>query len=407
MISSELLGQRIADARKRLGWTQAELGQRLGVTRQTVIATEKGTRPPTNADLVRLAEVLSVPLGELVSERVARAQASARFRMGPRADLPETDVRRAVEELQRLGARYVELERIAGVERLRAPLDALDSYRASEGAERMDPGLAGQDAALTVRNVLGLGDGPALHLEDLLDRHAGLRIFHLDLPAGIAALFLWGEEIGSCVGLHARHPHERRRWSLAHEFGHYLRDRESGDVLPAGALPRRDASERFADAVAEELLIPRAGVSRFFAQIRRENGDRFSPADILRMAATYEVSFQAMTLRLEMLSLLPAGTYERVSRRKTFGVEDARRALNLDRPREEPPRVPPRYLALAMQTFARGELSEGELADYLGADRVAARGLYLEYLNRTVTDERELDLDLATNVLVPAAKARL
>ena len=45
--------------------TQAELGERIGVTRQTVAAIEVGKYPPSLECALRIAEVFSKPLEEV------------------------------------------------------------------------------------------------------------------------------------------------------------------------------------------------------------------------------------------------------------------------------------------------------------------------------------------------------
>lgn len=45
--------------------SQAELGQRIGVTRQTIAAIEAGKYSPSLEAAFRIAQVFSVPLGEV------------------------------------------------------------------------------------------------------------------------------------------------------------------------------------------------------------------------------------------------------------------------------------------------------------------------------------------------------
>ncbi len=45
--------------------SQAELGQRIGVTRQTIAAIETGKYSPSLAAAFRIANVFNVPLGEV------------------------------------------------------------------------------------------------------------------------------------------------------------------------------------------------------------------------------------------------------------------------------------------------------------------------------------------------------
>jgi putative transcriptional regulator len=45
--------------------SQAELGQRIGLTRQTIAAIEAGKYSPSLESAFRIAQVFSVPLGEV------------------------------------------------------------------------------------------------------------------------------------------------------------------------------------------------------------------------------------------------------------------------------------------------------------------------------------------------------
>lgn len=55
-----LIGERIKYARKIKGMSQAELGEKLGVTKVSVCGYEKGTRTPTVDKLLKLVEVLDL-----------------------------------------------------------------------------------------------------------------------------------------------------------------------------------------------------------------------------------------------------------------------------------------------------------------------------------------------------------
>ncbi|WP_309896663.1 XRE family transcriptional regulator [Archangium sp.] len=397
MISSEQLGERIAQERKRLDKTQDQLAKGIGVARTTLVAMEKGERRPTSAELLKLAQELSVPLNELLREHTVVADASPRFRMGPRHTRNDA-VEEAVERLKALGRQYVELEQVLSVTRTPAPLESITAYRASNAPGGMNPRLAGQDAAAFLRRHLDLGDGPVLALEPLLELEAGLRVFHLPLPSEVAAIFLWSDVLGACVALNRLHPRERRRWSLAHELGHFLRDREAGDVMPARLESRLDPSEVFSETLAAEFLMPATGVRRRFTEHLRDKGVHFSAADLIAIARFYAVSFQAMTLRLEELQLLQRGTYQKLVQRN-FRPGAGQKQLGLAPARERQDRwLPQRYERLALEAYAQELLSEGELARYLHCDRVTARELYLSR-QVEVTEGGELVLDLGEDIL--------
>jgi putative transcriptional regulator len=55
----------LAERRARLGWSQAALAERLGVSRQTVISIERGRFDPSLPLAFRLAAVFGVRIEEI------------------------------------------------------------------------------------------------------------------------------------------------------------------------------------------------------------------------------------------------------------------------------------------------------------------------------------------------------
>jgi len=393
VISSQQLGERLADARKRSKLTQAQVGERLAVARTTIVAIEKGERRPSNAEIIQLAAIFGASVHDLLRESLVRAEVSPRFRMSV-TDPDASGVQDAVERLRVLGGRYVELERLHGLHRQRAPLETLQTYRVEVGSPPgVDPKLEGEDAARTVRGMLGLGDEPALEIDERFEAEAGLRIFYLDrLPAKLAAFLLWSDEIGACVAINRAHPIERQRWSLTHELGHFLRDREAGDVLENGDSFQQP-TEIFPEAFTKEFLLPSAGVRKRFTE--RCRSGKFTPIDLHGLARTFGVSFQAMALRLEEMRLLPRGSYEKI-------VQSRLRPQDLG-PRDDGPRpsmvrlgLPERYIALAVSAYDQEMLSEGELAELLATDVATARAVFQEHERISLGDGTQLRVDFTS-----------
>jgi Zn-dependent peptidase ImmA (M78 family)/transcriptional regulator with XRE-family HTH domain len=396
MISSQQLGERLADARKRAKLTQAEVAEGVGIARTTLVAIEKGERRPSNTELMRLGEVLRTPLHDLLRETLVRTEIAPRFRAAFGVDKKSSPILETVERLRSFGARYAELERLHGLRRIPARLETLRTYRVEPGGRVvLDDRLAGEDAARTVRSMLGLGDEPALHLDERFEVEAGLHIFYLDrLPAKLAAFLLWSDDIGACVAINADHSFGKQRWSLVHEIGHLLRDPEAGDVLDEAESPNR-AAEVFPEAFAIEFLMPAVGVHKRFADRCRRG--KFTVVDLYGMSCHFEVSFQAMALRLEELRLLPRGTYDRIARSQVRP-----RDLALAEPRPAPPprrKLPERYVGLAVAAYDQELLSEGELATYLDTDVADARRIYQAHQHIHLDDGSQLPIDFAAGDL--------
>lgn len=68
MLSTKMIGKKIADARKRVDISQAQLAQRLFISSQAVGKWERGESLPDIITLNRLAEILGVDLNYFVAE---------------------------------------------------------------------------------------------------------------------------------------------------------------------------------------------------------------------------------------------------------------------------------------------------------------------------------------------------
>jgi putative transcriptional regulator len=62
---AERLANRLKDLRSELQLTQAELAERVGVTRKTVNTVENGVFVPSTVLALKLASALSVPVEQL------------------------------------------------------------------------------------------------------------------------------------------------------------------------------------------------------------------------------------------------------------------------------------------------------------------------------------------------------
>jgi Zn-dependent peptidase ImmA (M78 family)/transcriptional regulator with XRE-family HTH domain len=383
-IDAAVIGDRLAAARKARGMTQQRAAEELQVARTTVVAMEKGKRRPKVAELVRLASLYGRPVGDflrpspmrepdgfIVQFRAARAPADS-----PINDQREADIRR----FKDLCERYLDLEVLTGA---RLP----SRYPEPHPTEGTDPERAAEEVASTERNRIGLGDGPAGNIWQLLETDVGLRIFAFPFAdSRVAGLFAYAEELGGCIAVNANHPEERRRWSAVHEFGHFLTtDRFRAEVQVLPSYRRVPDAERFAEAFARHFLMPANGLIRRFQTIKRAKGGPVTPADLLNLGQLYGVSFQALVLRLEELKLLPPGTWDRL-RDAGFKVNEAKELLAIPSIPDQIQRLPYRYEALAVQAFLDGEISEGRLAQFLGTDRVGARKR-VEKLTDTRFDE--------------------
>ncbi|WP_236793998.1 ImmA/IrrE family metallo-endopeptidase [Amycolatopsis sp. GM8] len=362
----QALAARIRGARESAKLTQAEAAVELGVSRPTLIAIEKGTRSVSPGELVKLAGVYRRDVATLLRPTQPPASIRAKFRTAftNRSDHGR-QLEAAVEELESLADNYLDLLRRSGS-------TPPGRQPASRVLDYLPPDRAGEDLALEERNRLGLGDGPIQQLREMLEVEVGLRIFFLNLPSKIAGLFIYVAPLGGCVGVNRNHPHERRRWTMAHEYAHYLSSRDRSEVTQIGAGGRAPDTERFAEAFAANFLMPRSGIARRLHELSRDSGGKPTPATLVQLAHVYRVSVQAVCLRLEDLGLVRPGTWD-LLKDHNFQPRVAAERLRLASIRDSGAQLPYHYRTIATQLYVDGDITETQFARYLGTDIVSAR----------------------------------
>jgi Zn-dependent peptidase ImmA (M78 family)/DNA-binding XRE family transcriptional regulator len=367
-IDPKVMGRRLQDARKTRGLTQQDVAHELGIARTTVTAIEQGERKVRPEELIQLARLYGREVSDLVREREVVEEFIVQFRTAiAQAGRHQTELSRAIQEFQQFCEDYLELERLCG-----APLTR--NYPPQYSIEGISPEEAAEDIASAERNRLGLGDGPILRLREILENDVGLRIFYPRLPSHIAGMFGFTDKLGGCIAINAVHPEERQRWSLGHEYSHFLTNRFRPEVSVMFVYERVPASERFADAFAGAFLMPSHGLKRRFHELSRLRKGKITPAELCRLAYYYLVSVEALTRRLESLRLLPSGIWDRL-RDSGFKVREAQTILGLEPHPRTDHLLPLRYQYLAVEAYQRGDLTEGQLARFLRVDRLEARQL--------------------------------
>jgi Zn-dependent peptidase ImmA (M78 family)/transcriptional regulator with XRE-family HTH domain len=364
-IDLKKLGARLQDARRSAALTQENAATRLGMARTTVVAIEKGERRVTPHELIEFAKTYRRPISDLVGRPVVSESFVPQFRAAVGRTDADSDIDSIAAELQNLAEDYVALERIRSM-----PLshNYPNEYDTSGGS----PEQVAEDVATAERNRLGMGDGPIGNLRERLASDVGIRIFFFEMHSRIAGLFAYNEELGACIGINSKHPRDRRNWSLTHEYGHFLMTRYQPEVTVLTVAGRSNKKERLADSFARHFLMPATGLNRRFTELHRSSEGGITLAHVCTLANLYQVSVQALILRLEELRRLPTGTWDRL-KLEGFKVQHAQALLGIDANPSLTQTLPQRYVDLAIAAFQAGQISEGQLAKYLRTDRLHAR----------------------------------
>lgn len=377
-IDPKIVGRRLQEMRKTKGLTQKAVADLIGVSRTTVTAVEKGQRQFHPSEIIRLCESWKISVSDFVRQREVVENFVPQLRALAAQSGSNWEIEAAIEECRQLSENYLELE------------DLCHSHlQSNDPPTYLIKGIpieqAAEDIAIKERNRLGLGDGPILNLREVLETDVSLRVFYLKgMPGRVSGMYFPHQKLGRCIAINTNHPEARRRWSLAHEYAHFLVDRFQADVSFLYAYKRIPREERFADAFAQYFLMPTARIKRHFYELKQANNGKITAADLCTLAHRYDVSFEALLLRLEGLRrLIPVGTLERL-KDSGFKVHEAQELLGLTPPAPYDHRLPLRYQYLAVVAFERGYLSEGQFAHMMGVDRVEARQI-AESFGRTLS----------------------
>ena len=327
-VSQHELGERVADARRRKGWTQGELAARVGLTQTSVSRIETGGRAVSSLELAELAEVLGVSVLDLLRAG-QRPMLAIAARLGHFRDPGAVDraLRRA-EALIRLdelldsvlgpsppeGAAQL---RGAAPPRGAVPLGGMvppepEAVPVEAGAVRrgeVGRGPAvdqGRRLAGEVRQALRLGDGPLGPLPEVLEERLRLDVDFSPLPEAVDGLCVSvGERALVLVG--SSKPSSRQRFTLAHELAHYLVDDLDPLYVDERGVRARSVAEMRANAFAAHLLMPEPGV-RAAIEGFTDDAER-----AVRVALTFGTSVSAAAYQLGNLGLLPETVRDRLT----------------------------------------------------------------------------------------------
>jgi Zn-dependent peptidase ImmA (M78 family)/DNA-binding XRE family transcriptional regulator len=259
---------------------QNDMADRLPISRQAYSAIEGGRSEPKSGTLLAIAEVLQVPLTELLADQVSfqslRLRSHKRMKAAEKAQKEEV-----LGRFQQWLRDYNELEDMLGEH---------EQWR----LEKVD----GEDpvaAAAHVRNVLEVGDNePIDDIVGLLE-DAGIKFFteQFKLP-GIFGFSAGSADGGPAVAVNtdATITIERQIFTAAHELGHLLLHRSSyGPERESGTEEEEHEANRFAG----HFLLPNAALEREVG----ENEGLTLVDFVLHVKRKYRVSYMTVLFRLK------------------------------------------------------------------------------------------------------------
>ncbi|WP_225788359.1 XRE family transcriptional regulator [Pseudomonas sp. Marseille-P8916] len=371
------LGERLKVARETANITQDAAAKAVGVARTTLVAIEKGQRTARLDEIQALSRCYGVSANSLLRQEAVHVDLVPRFRSLP--DTNEVGVEQAARMLNDLVRAEVELENVLGIQR------ALN-YPAEKTILPGDVRKQAEHDAQSLRNWLGLGEGPIQDIFALLELQLGVRVYSRKLAPKVSGLFAYDDAVGACILINASHRKDRRAQTGAHELGHFIATRRRPEIYQDEKY-ENSREERYANAFASAFLTPARAVMEKFKELTI-GSTHLTRRHIILLSSFFGVSRQAMVMRLEELSLTKKGTWDWFMDNGGITDEQARQVLGDTVFDSVPADVTQssRLFLLAIEAWKKDLISEGQMSEMLKLDRERVRELLDEAEEDEVDD---------------------
>ncbi len=332
--------------REQMGLSQEELGNAVGVTRQTIAAWENGGRTPALDQLSKVGRVLGIPLDLFLGDPEQNTP-TLLFR----ADNPET----LGPELRALLAR--KCQDYATMEKMTGELSALPPSHNLEGYDSLISESMGRE----IRDWLGVEQAPLGDVLALLESK-GLKIILHPLPDEVSGLSAYTEEMGGVIFVNANHPTERKYFTALHELAHLIfHRRDYGRPQGGKDKGKENAANHFAGAA----LMPRNVAEKELRNYRRQ----WIPEPLLRdLKLRYQVSMRTILIRAEQVGVI---TF--TQKRQQYAALDNKYGERKELPELPPPQTLHRLDRLVYQALLKEEITSSRAAEILGRPLVEVR----------------------------------
>ena len=207
-----IIGSKIRQLREERGLTQEELAQSIGLSSEFISHLELGKRSPSLDSLSHIANFFGKKMSFFLPERHDEF-AELSSRLGK-----EQTISKELKIFKDYCYQYIKLEEMTGRRLFLAPL-----YSEND-AEKI---------AKDERRRLGMGNEPVRDIFTLIERN-GLRVFLSPLPETqkIWGIFLFLEQQQAAFAwINSLLPEETQIFIAAHEYAHYIKDREDGVII--------------------------------------------------------------------------------------------------------------------------------------------------------------------------------
>ena len=290
MIQHDIIPSRIKQARVSRGYSMADLGNLVGVSRQAISKYEIGTYTPTEAVLSRIASVLRYEISffrkPLPSDAASPSTVFFRSRRSTTKKSKEAAKEKIAifQEIDKYLRQFVSFPKVN--------LPTIDYHFTYEQLNIQQI----EEFAMAVRNNWGLGNAPIVNLTNVFQKN-GIMISVMKLNnKKIDAFSVWKDAIPYIFLSSEKYSDVRLRFTLAHELGHLLLHANYINEEEIQTKVIFDKIEKEADLCAAALLLP---ATTFSNDIYSTSIDHF-----INLKKKWKASIGSMIYRCQDLDLL-------------------------------------------------------------------------------------------------------
>jgi Zn-dependent peptidase ImmA (M78 family)/DNA-binding XRE family transcriptional regulator len=350
MVQNTSLGARLKAEREKLGLTLEQIAEKMGFdSYQTISSIESGKREVKAWELAKLANIYHQDFNYFLEEDVTSQPE-------PIIIWRDQKVKNKTVEQHFIHfcENYEKLEKMSGKKD--------GSFQpvkwTQEQKERFisSPSSGIKDLALEYLDKLKLGSRPACLLPKILEETQGVKLFYTNNASGSAASTI-SDMFGAAILLNSKNVPWRRNYDLAHELFHLI----TWNIFNTTKDYTSEA-ETWAEMFGAAILMPEKEIRDEFN--KRLTNNKISASDLVELAVDFEVSINALLIRLEELGLLRKKD-AKIMRENYYELRTIDKGKRSSEEDENKPRLSNRFINLAIKAFLLGKISKGKLAEYL------------------------------------------
>lgn len=281
-MDSVSLGGRLATYRNNLGFTLQQVGKWSKLPVSTINDYETGKiQRPDLSKLDQLCKVYGVSLSVLMAS--IEQKPTIRFRLNG-FDVAENEKER-IEDLVTFTNDY------QNILELLEDKENIYLHRTYPNDPRLNWFDLGHRIAISERRYWGYSVTEPVDLLRLIQKE-GILVNFIELPKSIDGFFyMTANSETFWIFVNANKPGSRKNFTLAHEYAHFLLDRDERNYFCNVTQVGSDPLEKRANAVAARLLVPKPALED---RIPR----KITPHDVIELCHVFEVSSQVVNYRL-------------------------------------------------------------------------------------------------------------